>query len=399
MKTIKDLDVSGKRLFLRADFNVPLDAQQRITDDSRIRSVLPTIYYALEQGAKLILASHLGRPRGEVVPSLSLRPVADRLSELLGKTVQMAPASVGSDVLKLVSQMRPGDVVLLENLRFHAEEDRNDPGFAEQLAALCDVYVNDAFAVCHRANASVEAITRHVPLCAAGILLQRELDYFEKAMTVPERPLAAVVGGAKVSSKLAALENLLQRVDKLIIGGAMANTFLKQMGLAVGISKVEDDLLIIAGSILKTAAEKGVKLYLPVDAVIARRLDPQTETKIVAVQEIPPDWMVLDIGPASVLLFAEILQDVRTVVWNGPLGVFEMDAFSNGTLSMARHLADSKALTIVGGGDTAAAVHQAGKADQMGYISTGGGAFLALLEGKTLPAVAALEAAQKQRGA
>ena len=396
MKTIKDLDVSGKRLLLRADFNVPLDAQQRITDDSRIRSVLPTIYYALEQGAKLILASHLGRPRGEVVASLSLRPVAGRLSELLGKTVQMAPGSVGPDVLKLVAQMRPGEVVLLENLRFHAEEDRNDPGFAEQLAALCDVYVNDAFAVCHRANASVEAITRHVPRCAAGILLQRELDYFEKAMTAPERPLAAVVGGAKVSSKLAALENLLQRVDKLIIGGAMANTFLKQMGLAIGSSKVEDDLLVIAGSILKTAAEKGVKLYLPVDAVIARRLDPQTATKIVAVQEIPPDWMVLDIGPASVLLFAEILQDARTIVWNGPLGVFEMDAFSNGTLSMARHLAESKALTIVGGGDTAAAVHQAGKADQMSYISTGGGAFLALLEGKTLPAVAALEAAQKQ---
>lgn len=391
MKRIQEIDISEKRIFIRVDFNVPLDEFQNIRDDTRIKAVLPTLQYALDRRAKLIIASHLGRPKGAVVPEMSLMPVAKRLGRLLGKEVKMAQDCVGADVKKLISEMESGDVILLENLRFHPEEQKNDEGFAKELAELCDVYVNDAFAVSHRVNASVEAIAKHAPLAAAGFLLQKEIDYFKRAMADPHRPLVAIVGGAKVSGKLGALENMLHHVDKFIIGGAMANTFLKSKGYAVGNSKVEDDLIEVAGMIMKKAAEKGISFYLPVDAVVANRFDPEAEVRKTPVQEIPSDWMIMDIGPATSRLYAEALHDAKTIIWNGPMGVFEMDAFSNGTMNMVRKLAESHALTIVGGGDTDVAVHKAGEAERITYISTGGGAFLALMEGKTLPGVAALE--------
>lgn len=395
MKRIQDISIADKRTFFRVDFNVPLDEYQNITDDTRIRAVLPTLKYALDRKAKLIIASHLGRPKGKVVPEMSLSPVAKRLGRFLEKDVQMATDCIGDDVKQLISGMRAGDVVLLENLRYHPEEQKNDDAFAKELASLCDVYVNDAFAVSHRVNASVAGITKHAPISAAGFLLQKELDYFEKAMADPQRPLVAIVGGAKVSGKLEALENMIQHVDKFIIGGAMANTFLKSMGYAVGTSKVEDELVEIAGAIMKKSAEKGIRFYLPVDAVVASHFDPKAEVKKVPVQEIPQDWMAMDIGPATSLLYAEAIYDAKTIIWNGPMGVFEMDAFSRGTIAMVRNVADSYALTIVGGGDTDVAVHKAGESERITYISTGGGAFLALLEGKTLPGVAALNEADK----
>jgi phosphoglycerate kinase len=305
----------------------------------------------------------------------------------------MAPDCVGPEVESIIGKMQPGQVVLLENLRFHGAEAANDEAFAGELAALCDIYVNDAFAVCHRENASVAAVVSRAPASAAGLLLKRELDYFHKAMARPRRPLAAVVGGAKVSSKLAALNNMLQQVDKVIIGGAMANTFLRAQGFSVGASKIEEDLIGAAGDMMKAAAEKGIRFYLPVDAVVADAFDAGANTRVVPVQEIPEGWMMLDIGPATSLVYGQALQDAETIVWNGPMGVFEMQAFSSGTMAMAGSIADSRGLTIVGGGDTDAALHMAGKTDQVSYVSTGGGAFLALLEGKTLPAVAALEAA------
>ena len=393
MKRIQDISVADKRTFFRVDFNVPLDEYQNITDDTRIRAVLPTLKYALDRNAKLIIASHLGRPKGKAVPEMSLSPVAKRLGRFLEKDVQMATDCIGDDVKKLISGMNSGDVVLLENLRYHPQEQKNDDAFAKELASLCDVYVNDAFAVSHRVNASVAAITKHAPVSAAGFLLQKELDYFEQAMAEPQRPLVAIVGGAKVSGKLEALENMIQYVDKFIIGGAMANTFLKSMGYAMGASKVEDDLVEVAGIIMRKSAEKGIRLYLPADAVVASHFDPEAEIKKVPVQEIPQDWMVMDIGPATSLLYAEAIYDAKTIIWNGPMGVFEMDAFSRGTIAMVRNVADSYALTIVGGGDTDVAVHKAGESERITYISTGGGAFLTLLEGKTLPGVAALNAA------
>ena len=396
MKTIRDIDISGKRVFIRVDFNVPLDRQQQITDDSRIRAALSTIAYAREKGAKLILASHLGRPKGKPAPEFSLSPVARRLGELLGTDVKMAEDCVGEAVVHLVSGMQPGDVTLLENLRFHSQEQENDDAFAKSLAALCDVYINDAFAVSHRANASVAAITKFAPISGAGLLLEKEINYIKKAMADPRRPVAAVVGGAKVSSKLAALHNMLQHVDTVIVGGAMANTFLKYMGYAVGRSKIEEDRVAAAGDVMKKASEKGVRFYLPVDLVVAREPDADAPAKIVPAQEIPTDWMALDIGPATALLFREALQDARTVVWNGPMGMFEIDAFSRGTTSMAASVAAAHALTIVGGGDTDAAVHMAGETDRISFISTGGGAFLELLEGKTLPAIAALKEVEEK---
>jgi len=396
LKTIKDINLSGKRVFIRVDFNVPLDEKLNITDDTRISFALSSLKYAIENKAKLIIASHLGRPKGKVSPQFSLLPVAKRLSSYLDKEVKMAPDCIGSDVDSLISSMSEADVLLLENLRFHPEEEKNDDNFAKELAKLCDIYVNDAFAVSHRANASVAAITEHAPVSVAGFLLEKELEYFKKAMTTPKRPLVAVVGGAKVSSKLAALENMILRVDKLIIGGAMANTFLKSQGIDVGDSKVEEDLLEVAASIMKKALKKGVKFYLPVDGIVADSFSPDAATKIVPVAKIPAKWMMLDIGPESSLLFSKALKDAETIIWNGPLGAFEMEAFAKGTMSMANDLANSKALTIVGGGDTDSAVHKAGKAGSITFISTGGGAFLELLEGKTLPAVAALVKAQQK---
>jgi len=393
MKTIRELELDGKRVLIRVDFNVPLDERQYITDDSRIRAVLPTLRLALEKGARLILASHLGRPKGKVVATMSLAPVAQRLHERLNVAVRMAPDCVGPDVAAMADSLPVGEVLLLENLRFHAAEQADDDAFGAQLAALCDIYVNDAFAVSHRAHASVSAVTRHAPQSAAGLLLQQELDTFHRAMDSPARPLVAVVGGAKVSSKLNALENLVDRVDKLVVGGAMANTFLRARGIVMGRSLIEADLVDTAADIMDKAAAKGVGFYLPVDVVAAEGPDAGDNVKIVPSGEVPGQWMALDIGPASSLLFRQVLQDARTIVWNGPMGVFETDAFCRGTMAMAGAVADAHALTIVGGGDTDAAVHRSGQADRISYISTGGGAFLTLLEGKVLPAVSALEAA------
>jgi phosphoglycerate kinase len=390
MKSIKDVNIKGKRVLVRVDFNVPLDEHLNITDDARIRAVLTTLRYILDHHSKLIIASHLGRPKGEVKPEMSLSPVSQRLQRLLNKDVVMAKDCIGPETESLVDNMKEGDVVLLENLRFHPEEQKNDDTFAKKLAGLCDVYVNDAFAVSHRINASVVAITKHVPVSAAGFLLQRELDYFQKAMAEPKRPLVAIVGGAKVSSKIGALENMLHHVDKFIIGGAMANTFLKSRGYHLGKSMIEPDLVETAASIMKKALDNGIKFYLPVDAVTASRFDAKADIKTVPIQEIPKDWMAMDIGPATIMLYSEALEDAKTIIWNGPMGVFEMDAFSRGTSAMVRSVANSHALSIVGGGDTDVAVHKSGETDKITYISTGGGAFLALMEGKTLPAVVAL---------
>jgi len=391
MKSIYDIDLKEKRVFVRVDFNVPLDESQNITDDARIQEALPTIRYALDQGAKVIVASHMGRPKGKAVPEFSMAPAAIRLGELLGKEVKTAPDCIGLEVRSLVDKLGSGEVLMLENLRYHSAEEKNEDGFAKELADLCDVYVNDAFAVCHRVNASVGAIVKFAPVSVSGILLKKELDYFRKAMSDPKRPLAAIVGGAKVSGKLKALENMLEHVDRILIGGAMANTFLKCKGCDMGKSKLEDDLTADAGAVMEKAREKGIRFYLPVDVVAADRFAPDAVVKTVPADLIPPDWMALDIGPATVQLYREVLQDAKTIVWNGPVGAFETDAFSRGTLAMVEILANSHALTIVGGGDTDAAVHMAGEKDRISYISTGGGAFLALLEGKTLPAVKALE--------
>jgi phosphoglycerate kinase len=391
MKNIKDVNIDGKRVLVRVDFNVPLDEHLNITDDARIRSVLPTLRYILDHDSKLIIASHLGRPKGEVKPEMSLCPAAKHLGNILKKEVVMAKDCIGSEVESLVGKMKEGDVVLLENLRFHPEEQKNDDAFAEKLGGLCDVYVNDAFAVSHRINASVVAVTKYAPVSVAGFLLQRELDYFQKAMADPKRPLVAIVGGAKVSGKIDALENMLHHVDKFIIGGAMANTFLKSAGFNMEKSMVEPDLVETAASIMKKAIENGIKFYLPVDTVAASRFDAQAEIRTVPVQEIPENWMSMDIGPATIMLYSEALENAETIIWNGPMGVFEMNAFSRGTKAIVRSVANSQALSIVGGGDTGAAVHNSGETDRITYISTGGGAFLALMEGKTLPAVAALD--------
>jgi phosphoglycerate kinase len=391
VKYIDEIDIKGKTLFIRVDFNVPLDQNLNITDDTRIRAVLPTINYCLEADAKVILASHLGRPKGQRVEAYSLAPVARRLAYRLHKKVNLAPDCVGPEVDKLKGEMKPGDVLLLENLRFHAEEEKNDPKFAQELMKGIDIYVDDAFAVAHRAHASVEAVTHFAPICVGGFLMRDEVHYFHRSMEDPARPLAALIGGAKVSSKLIALKNLLHHVDKMIIGGAMANTFLKSMGYEVGKSLTDDNLLDAAREIMAEALQKNVKFYLPVDCVVADRLDKQAETKITPVQEVPREWLIADIGPATVTLFGEALQNAKTIIWNGPMGAFEYDAFSRGTMAMVQKVAESYALTIVGGGDTDVALHKAGDFQKFSYVSTGGGAFIELLEGKKLPGIQALE--------
>ncbi|CAN2040301.1 Phosphoglycerate kinase [Candidatus Magnetomoraceae bacterium gMMP-15] len=393
MKTINEVDISDKRLLIRVDFNVPMDNNLNIRDDSRIKRVLDTINYALENNAKIILASHLGRPKGRKIPELSLAPVAEHLSDLIKKEVKLAPDCVGPDVKKMLSEMQQGDVVLLENLRFHAEEKKNDENFAASLASFCDIYINDAFAVSHRAHASVEAAARYAPTAVAGFLLKNELDYFKKAMDNPKRPLVAILGGAKISTKLEALNKILEKVDKAIIGGAMANTFLKSMGYNVGQSMVEDDHLLSAKAVLKKAASDKIPLYIPIDAIVADDFDQNAEKKLVPIQEVPSNQMIMDIGPATSMLYSEVLRDAQTIVWNGPVGVFEIDAFSRGTMDIAEYIVNSQALTIVGGGDTNAALHKAGLEEYVTYISTGGGAFLCLLEGSILPAISALNQA------
>ena len=390
MKEIRDLELAGKRILVRVDFNVPMDEQGGITDDIRIRMALPTIQYILEQKGKLILCSHMGRPKGQRVMAFSLAPVAMHLSTLIGQEVRMAPDCIGEDTEKMVASLQSGEVLLLENLRFHKEETDNDPVFAEQLARLADVYVNDAFAASHRAHASVAGVPRLVKESCAGFLLQTEMDFFHKAMSEPLRPLMVIIGGAKVSSKLGALQNMLDKVDRMIIGGAMANTFLKSQGVPVGASKTEDDLLDTARQLIQAAKEKGVKLYFPVDFVAADRFAPDAVVKNVTAQDIPEGWMALDIGPASTICFQEALADVRTIVWNGPMGAFEMDAFARGTMAMCQAIASSNALSVVGGGDSNAAVKKSGEARNISYMSTGGGAFLQLMEGKSLPGVDAL---------
>jgi phosphoglycerate kinase len=384
-KTIRDVNVKNKRVLVRVDFNVPLDNGQ-VADDTRIVASLPTIKYLIDQGAKVILCSHLGRPKGKD-QKLSLRPVAARLQELLGKPVTFVSDCIGQPVERIVEGMNAGDVTLLENVRFYPEEEKNDPAFAKKLAAFGDLYVNDAFGSAHRAHASTEGVTKYLPGCA-GFLMEKELNYLGQALANPAKPFVAILGGAKVSDKIKVIENLLPKVDSLLIGGGMANTFLAARGLNMGRSLVEADKLDVA----KTLMEKGgAKIALPVDAVIADKFDANAQSKVVAVEQVPSDWRVLDVGPKTIDAFEKILANAKTVVWNGPLGVFEFPAFAQGTVEIAKRLAQSGATTIIGGGDSAAAVEQAGVADKMTHISTGGGASLEFLEGRPLPGVAALQ--------
>lgn len=388
-KSVKDIEVKGKRVFVRVDFNVPLDGEV-ITDDTRIRKALPTIQYLMEQGARVILASHLGRPKGEVVEKYRLTPVARRLSELLGKEVIKVNDSVGEEVKQAIAAMQNGDVLLLENVRFHAEETKNDEKYARQLAELADVFVNDAFGAAHRAHASTAGIAKYLP-AVAGFLMEKELTMLGQAVTTPRRPFVAIIGGAKVSDKIGVIENLLSKVDTLIIGGGMANTFLRAQGYQTGKSLVEPDKVDLARELIERAATRQVELLLPTDVVVARAFEPTAENRVVTVTKIPEDWMVLDIGPATAAKYAEAVQKAATVVWNGPMGVFEMDVFAKGTEAVAKALADSSAITIIGGGDSVAAVNKIGVADKISHISTGGGASLEFLEGKELPGVAVLQ--------
>jgi len=391
-KTVKDIDVTGKRVLVRVDFNVPLDGQGQVADDTRIRAALPTIRYLMEHGARVILASHLGRPKGKVDDRYRLDPVARRLSELLGRPVAKVDDCVGEEPRAAVARMQPGDVLLLENVRFHPEEEKNDEKFARRLAELAEIYVNDAFGTAHRAHASTEGVAHFLP-AVAGFLMEKEINMLGGALNNAQRPFVAVLGGAKVSDKIKVIENLLDRVDSLIIGGGMANTFLAARGYSLGKSLLEADKTGLAAELIERAAGKGVGLLLPVDLVVARAADPDAEQKVVPVEAVPEDWMALDVGPESVKIFSGAVRGARTVIWNGPLGVFEMPPFAAGTFALARALAESGATTIVGGGDTAAAVVRAGVADRMSHISTGGGASLEFLEGRELPGVAVLQRA------
>ncbi len=385
-KTVRDIEVEGKRVLVRVDFNVPL-AEGEVTDDTRIRAALPTINYLLQHGAKVILMSHLGRPKGKVVDELRLDPVAGRLAELLGRPVGKLDDCVGREVEAAVAEMRPGDVILLENTRFHPEETSNDPAFARKLASLADVYVNDAFGAAHRAHASTVGVAGYLP-AVAGFLMEKEITFLGQALAAPDHPFVALLGGAKISSKIGVIDNLLTTVDGLLIGGGMANTFFKAQGQEVGQSLVEDDSLDVASETLERA---GDRLVLPVDVVVADRFDAEADSKVVPVGQVPADWLILDIGPETVELYKQKLAGAKTVVWNGPMGVFEFPRFAEGTFAIARFLAGLEATTIVGGGDVVAAVGQAGVADRIAHVSTGGGASLEFLEGKPLPGIAALE--------
>jgi phosphoglycerate kinase len=387
-KSVKDVDVKDKRVLVRVDFNVPLKEGQ-VADDRRIRAALPTIEYLLDQGASLVLMSHLGRPKGEPDPNLAMGPVAEKLGEILGKPVQKLDDCVGSEVEEAVKAMKPGDVILLENTRFHAEEKKNDPDFSKQLASLGEVYVNDAFGSAHRAHASTTGVADYLRPAVAGFLLEKELEYLGSALANPESPFLAIMGGAKISDKIPVIENLLGKVDSLLIGGGMANTFFAAQGHNVGDSLVEEDVIATAKKLLDNHADK---LILPVDCTVATEFKAEAEAKVVPVDEVPNDWMILDIGPATIAHFSNRLAPAKTVVWNGPMGVFEFPRFAEGTFAIARALADlDDATIIIGGGDSASAVEQSGLADKMTHISTGGGASLEFLEGKELPGVAALD--------
>lgn len=389
-KSVKDAEVRGKRVLVRSDFNVPLDEQGQITDDTRIRASLSTIEYLIQEGARVILTSHLGRPKGKVNPKYSLAPVAKRLSELLAQDVQLAGDCVGDVPMEAVSKLQDGQVLILENVRFHTEEEKNDPTFARDLSMLAELFVNDAFGTAHRAHASTEGVTHYIP-AFAGLLMQKEVEFMGNALERPDRPFLAIIGGAKVSDKIGVIENLLEKVDALIIGGGMANTFLKAQGFKVGKSLLEEEKVELAKQLIEKAKAKGVELELPIDVVVAKAFEADAPHRTVSVSEIQEDEMALDIGSASAERFAARISTARTVIWNGPMGVFEMDAFAKGTERVAQAVASCGGITIVGGGDSVAAVEKMGVADQMTHISTGGGASLEFLEGKELPGVAALQ--------
>ncbi len=387
--TISDMNVKGKRVIVRVDFNVPLDAEGNITDDKRIVGALPTIQYIIDNGGKLILVSHLGRPKNGFEAKFSMKPAADRLSKLLGKTVVLATDVIGEDAKAKAAALKEGEILMLENVRFHKEETKNDPAFAKELASLAEIYVNDAFGTAHRAHASTAGLADYLP-SACGYLIKKELDVMGKALDNPERPFVAILGGAKVSDKISVIDNLLDKVDTLIIGGGMAYTFFKAQGYEVGTSLCELDKVELANALLAKAKEKNVNLLIPVDNIVGKEFDANTEAKTVPSTEIPEGWMGLDIGEKTVELFSNAIKDAKTVVWNGPMGVFEMERFANGTRKIAEALANSNATSIVGGGDSAAAVEQLGFADRITHISTGGGASLEFLEGKELPGIAVL---------
>ena len=388
-KTVRDIDFKGKRVFVRVDYNVPMDKAGKITDDTRMRATLPTLNYLLDQGTSLVLAAHLGRPKGGPTPELSLAPVAASLSLLLGRKVKFAADCVGPVAETAAAALQPGEVLVLENLRFHPEEEKNDPIFAKGLSVLADVAVNDAFGVSHRAHASVEGITKFLPM-VAGFLMEKELDFLGRAVTNPERPYAAIIGGAKVSDKIGVIANLLTKVDVLLIGGGMANTFFAAQGYAVGKSLIEPDKIALAKELITQAKELGVKLLLPTDVVVADKFAADAACRVASVDTIGPEEMALDIGPATSVAFRAALDGAKTIVWNGPMGVFEMDAFAKGTEAVALAVANSDAVSIVGGGDSVAALEKIGLAGSITHISTGGGASLEFLEGKILPGVAAL---------
>ncbi len=390
IRTVDQIELKGKQVFIRVDFNVPLNEKNEITDDTRIVQSLPTIRSVIEGGGKAMLASHLGRPKGKRDPKYSLAPVAERLSKLLGKEVPLASDCIGDEVQKQIGGVKAGEVLLLENLRFHPEEEKNDETFSKALASLCDVYVNDAFGAAHRAHASTEGMTRYVKTLAAGFLMMREIESLEKALINPQEPYVAILGGAKVSDKIGVIENLLDKVTTLLVGGGMAYTFLRAKGIGVGKSLVEEDQIQFSSTLLERAKGK-VKFLLPQDHLAAERMDVQAKREIVRNERIPSDWICLDIGPETVKAFSEEIKSAKTIVWNGPMGVFEMKPFSQGTFAIARAVAGSSAFSIVGGGDSVAAVNQSGMAEKINHISTGGGASLEYLEGKKLPGIEALK--------
>ncbi|MCB0343732.1 MAG: phosphoglycerate kinase [Bdellovibrionales bacterium] len=392
MKRMSEIELKGKRVFIRADLNVPLDEHRKIADDTRIRAALETVKLALKNGASVILASHLGRPKGEHDDSFSLAPVAKRIGELLGQEVALAPDCVGEETAAMAKALKPGQVLLLENLRFNSGETSNDQTFAKQLAALADCYINDAFGTAHRAHASTAGIVNFIDSAAAGLLLENELDFFAKAFENPKRPLAAIFGGAKISTKLAAIKNTAAKADKILIGGAMANTFFAADGLNIGSSLYEPELLDTAREVREFVKTNDCELLLPTDVIVGSEFSAKAETRVVNVDSIPDGWMALDIGPRTITAFVEALGSCSTIIWNGPMGAFEMKPFSNGTYAIVDALAASEGLTVVGGGDTDLALHERHAVEKMGYVSTGGGAFLKLLEGSSLPAVEALNA-------